>query len=595
MKRLSSILLAVASASIFLPVGCVRNADEAKKDPTAEMLCEIDTYRGIPEPRSLDNTISKDPTFLAIGDRSTTAAVQTEGPICRISLTDVLLTTLRNNRSIAVSEFDRNVAEDGIEAAKGIYDLVLASTYDYARSDVQTATRIREGSTDNALAHASTRTRDTSVSLSQLLPTGGVVSLFGSHDYTNDFSGSDSKDLGDVNPFNQVSVGVGIAQPLLKGFGPGVTNSGIRIAKLDEKKSREEFRDEVITRLATAMTTYWDLVNAINTYEVQRVSLERAKELLRNAVIKRDTGVEPPTVVLQAQAEVSRREALLIAAKSDIADASDSLKRMMNITEGTDRWNYNLIPIDSPSFAPLDVNETAAYDLALSMRPDYRAVKIAIEEAEIGKMVKKNSLLPELNLTADFAGVGGERSVSEAWDETGDRKYDSYNLGLELNFPLQNRKARAEYRQAKTQLAQLDESRKNLEDGIRLEVRASVRSLDTNLKLIDAYKAAVASEQANLESELKRYDVGFATMFEVLNYQEDLATAQVNYVDSIINYNKALIGLQKTTGALLEQYRVDVLNGKINAPAATDIPDARTTTDMLTTDTQTTTGTLEQK
>ena len=136
-----------------------------------------------------------------------------------------------------------------------------------------------------------------------------------------------------LSPEHRASFELKLTQPLLKGLGSTVTNAPIHIAQINEEIADEAFRDTIINELANAINTYWDLVFTINNYEVRLLSLERAQELLRIAVIKRDTSVEPPNVVLQAQAEVSGREASVIAAQRAIADAGDSLKRVMNITE----------------------------------------------------------------------------------------------------------------------------------------------------------------------------------------------------------------------------------------------------------------------
>ena len=106
---------------------------------------------------------------------------------------------------------------------------------------------------------------------------------------------------------------------------------------------------------------------------------------------------------------------------------------------------------------------------------------------------------------------------------------------------------------------QSDDQLKLIEEVIRLEVRSTVRAIEASLKSIAAFEANVRAEEAKLDSQLKRYDVGFATIFEVLDFQEDLANAQVNYLQAVVNYNKALIELQRVKASLLQNMNIQAL------------------------------------
>ena len=102
---------------------------------------------------------------------------------------------------------------------------------------------------------------------------------------------------------------------------------------------------------------------------------------------------------------------------------------------------------------------------------------------------------------------------------------------------------RSNLEKARNQLA-------DLESGVTLEVRNSLRQLRTNLQRIAASRSAVESEEAKLQSELRRYDVGMATSFEVLTFQKDLANARVAYLNALVDYNKSLVELERVRAGL---------------------------------------------
>ncbi len=551
---------------ILLLSGCVRYQPHGPQQ-VQEVLEEIDIYRGDGVFRSLDHTLSEDDSYLALADQSTTASIQFPGATCCIRLSDVFLTTMKNNRSIEVEEYNRTIAEEGIRSSKGIYDLLVEASILYTRSERQLPVRLDPNANRNGLLTSRLRQTELQFRLTQLLPSGGVLQLFTQEQFQKNYSSTPgSAGFGAptaVDPFTGLVVGGNIRQPLLRGFGPFVTNAPILKAHLNHEIADENFRNQVINQLADAVNTYFDLVFAINNYEVQRLSLERAGELLRVTRIKVEQGVEPPNVALQAEAETSNREALVINARSAIADASDALKQKMHIYPGDEQWDYNLIPVDQPIVSPVPLNENAIYQEALLLRPDYRVAQRNLEVLEVDKRVAKNSRLPQLDATGSVSANAVGADFGEAGDNLETTDNYTYTAGLEFSYPLQNRAARGDYNAASLRVEQQLETLENLKELIRLEVRSTMRALETNLRLIHAFDSAVKSEEAKLDSQIKRYEVGASTIFEVLQFQEDLANAQVNYLQSIVDYNKQLIELQRTKGSFMQDYRTEFLDQQV--------------------------------
>lgn len=550
------------SLSIFLAllaaVGCHPSYPMTPVPPSiTETLDRIDSYRAGGERRSIADTISEDASFLGMGDRVTTAGRQFSGPICRIQMKDVLLTTLKNNRNVRVADYDRSIARDGIEAARGIYDLLVESSYNYSWNRAQSPVYDGTGTGNDDLLVDKRRDRVLGLSLSQLVPSGGILRVFSGYGNTETWAGTTSQGLPPVDPADYLNLGMDFIQPLLRGFGTYVTNAPIQIAALQDQIARENFRGRVIDELASAVNLYWDLVFAIANHQVQQLSLERARELLRVTVLKRDIGAEAPNVVLQAEAEVSRREALLIDAQRTIADVADQLKKAMNLSETSEEWQYNLIPVDRPSFDPIVVNEEAAYVQALELRPDYRALLYGRDLSEVDLRLAENAKQPRLDalLGYEFTGVGA--SPGDALDSMETGNYRGWNAGLQFAYPLQNRRALHVLQQKTDALEQKKEQTLSLEELIRLQIRTVIRQLDTSRKLISAFDSNVKAEEAKLDAQIKRFNVGLATIFEVLQFQEDLANAQVNYIQSIVSYNKALIELQRTKASFLQDHRVE--------------------------------------
>jgi outer membrane protein TolC len=356
-----------------------------------------------------------------------------------------------------------------------------------------------------------------------------------------------------INPFYEQQVQLEVVQPLLKNFGPTVTNANIRIARHQEEISRYGVLAEIDTQVAQAMQTYWDLVFTIENLSVQQLFLKQAEDLLRINRIKFETGVLSQTDVLQAEAQVATGQESVIVAQSAIIAVQDQLKRLMDPTRDLSDWNRPLVPEDLPQETPVEVDEEEAIQDALANRPEILQSEEQIRIAEIGRSVADWQRLPELNVFGSYNINGGGPTSKDAWDTVEDNNYNSYQAGVELRYPLLNRKARAEYQQSQKQLEIARKSLENLESVVTVEVRNALRELRTGRERIQATRSAVESEQAKLDAELKRYDVGMSTSFEVLTFQQDLADARVNHLNSLVRYNKALIELDRVRSRLRDR------------------------------------------
>lgn len=582
MKRTLPIRILLAAA-LLLPASCVRYESSVPPD-IQETIDEIDAYRADDTPRSIAHSYAQNPAIPVIDDAISTAGRQFSGRVCRLRLADVLLTTLKNNRTIQIQDYGRDIADEAIQGAQGIYDLMLDAGVNYNKAMSQLPQRrvevinsfdpealdagqnpfITQTEVGDRPLVSKSRRYGAGVGLSQLLPTGAVLSVFTDYLQARDYN----NEVGAIDPYHSLVAGIALRQPLLQGLGEFVTNAPIRKAYIDREIAGENFRREVIDQLADAVNAYYDLVFAINNYEVQRLSLERARELQRVTRIKVEQGVEAPNVLLQAEAEAKAREAELISAERAISDASDTLKRIMQIEEDSDQWELNLIPVDRPTLAPVSLNETAVYQEALRQRPDYRIAQRSFDKLRIDERVARNARLPRLDLTADYQTSGLEGDFDDALDYADDFRYDGYSAGLEFSYPLQNRRALAGHKQTRLAVARQAKTIADLEELIRLQIRQILRALETNLRLIQAFAANVEAEEAKLDAEIKRYEVGSSTIFEILDFQEDLAAAQVRYLESVVNYNKSLVELQRSKGSFLSDYRTEFLDKTVSQWAA---------------------------
>jgi len=134
-----------------------------------------------------------------------------------------------------------------------------------------------------------------------------------------------------------------------------------------------------------------------------------------------------------------------------------------------------------------------------------------------------------------------------------DCDYYTYQVGVRLQFPLENRLARSQHTRARIEAAQAETTLKSVENTIVNEVRDAIRVIVTSRELIDSGIATLRYNQEKLKAEEKKLDVGMSTAFAVLEFQSDLANAESTLALAYAEHRKALTNLQRVMGTLLEE------------------------------------------
>ncbi len=479
--------------------------------------------------------------------------IQIEGEPVEMSLAEVVVLTFEQNLDLEIRRLEVENASDEVDGTLGIYDPTLAAAAQRSRSETELNSNPSAGAagagTQTFVAEENVDTY--SVSLNQLLPTGGRIGV-GFSSAQVDLVDSRAA-LQVYNPVESQRAFVRLSQPLLKNFGPTVTNLGIRVARLQERIASAAYRQEVENRLANVMSAYWELVFAIRNLEVQRASLEAALELERVNEVRVRTGASPRSDLFQAQARVAERRNNVISAKSAILAAQDRLLQFLNWPETPSRWNRPVMPSDTPDEYDLQVeyDDNNLIDDAYGNRYDLEAVRIGERLAEETRDAAWWQRLPELNFVAEYGLNGLDGQSADAFQDIQDSRFEDYFYGLELRYPLLNRRARADYRQARRNLDLSRLDLQNLQLAILTEVRAATRTIRTAQESIDASKAQVRAAEELLTSEQRRLEVGASTTFNVLEFQEDLTAAQVAEVRALVDYQRGLIELERSRGTLL--------------------------------------------
>ena len=121
--------------------------------------------------------------------------------------------------------------------------------------------------------------------------------------------------------------------------------------------------------------------------------------------------------------------------------------------------------------------------------------------------------------------------------------------GIQLNIPIfAGNSKRAETRQARLNLSNLQLQRENTERQLQVSIVQYMNSMQTCIKQFHASAANVAEAQRGYEIAVKRYEVGSGTLVEVDDSQLALTQAELNRNQSIYNFLTSKVSLDKILG-----------------------------------------------
>ncbi len=378
------------------------------------------------------------------------------------------------------------------------------------------------------------------------------------------------------NPRYNAVIQANVSQPLVQNlkYSPGARN--VVVSQNNERISREQFEMQVMDTVRGVYDAYLNLVGSIQAFDVTEKSLQLAKDLLRNNRIQVEVGTMAPIDVLEAEAEVATREEGVIVAEDAIRTSEDQLKRLINDPDSDGFWLGEIVPLDEPTLSDFEIDFDDSIRIALERRPVMTQSRIQMETRSYDVRFTKNQMMPQVDLIGSLAfnGLGGDQIIrgdfagdalgivpggyNDAINQVFGGDFRDWTVGVNISYPLGNTSSQADYARAQVeqrqQRAQVDANAILLSQ----EVRQTARSVDTARKRIDATRVARELAERRLEAEQKKFEVGMSTSFFIVQAQRDLAQAQANEVQAVVDYNRAIIAFERARGTLLDRANVNV-------------------------------------
>ena len=287
-----------------------------------------------------------------------------------------------------------------------------------------------------------------------------------------------------------------------------------------------------------------------------------------------------PIDVVTAQSQAATARQNLVVAIGTMNTNEVTLKRL--IVNGTTdaNWSVHLDPVDRPEFAPQPIDLDAAIRRALSERTDLQIVKKDTEMNDVTLKYLRDQLKPQADLVTTYGllGLGGTQLIKsggavnnstiigtvpggylDALSPIFRNDFPRWTFQVNFSYPLGTSFQEASVARARVQLNQVQAQVKQTELQVATDVTNAVINVQSNGQRVTAAQAARELAQRTMEAEQSKFEVGMSTNYNVVLTQRDLATAQINELQAILNYRIALVELERLQQTTLQTSNVTLL------------------------------------
>jgi outer membrane protein TolC len=193
------------------------------------------------------------------------------------------------------------------------------------------------------------------------------------------------------------------------------------------------------------------------------------------------------------------------------------------------------------------LNYNSILQLAKENRPDLKQLQDSIELSKLDIKLYNDLVKASLAVVGQVGVQGEDLNLTGA---VGDMNNMSWYLGLNYSVPLGgNRKANSELKQAQYRLQAAQLSLDEKISSISLEITRALRNFETAKNRLDVTLKGVELQEEKLKQERERLELGLITSKDLLDFEEDLATARLAFLNARADYLKSVSYLEYVTHA----------------------------------------------
>ncbi len=299
-------------------------------------------------------------------------------------------------------------------------------------------------------------------------------------------------------------------------------------ARMAHQRARLAYDDAVARVRAEVVAAYLDLVRCVMELSVAKQALERALDEQRIVQQKLSLGSASEVDASKMRVQVAQKRLSKLQAENAVERAREALCVLLAFPLDTS------FEVDTTLPPPQDVPPIDSFLSRLGSNRSIAQAKLELSSAKLERLSAWLSYLPRLSLSASWSWSGGETppDLKTLADEA------SFSYGITLSWTLfagTERVGGIEGANAALDLART--SAYKAEVSAQQAAREAYRSM---VEALEAYRLSVAQVDdalLTLRTTRERYELGSATLLELLDAELALEQAQLQRITALTNFH----------------------------------------------------------
>jgi outer membrane protein TolC len=309
----------------------------------------------------------------------------------------------------------------------------------------------------------------------------------------------------------------------------------IQSASQNVKAARFTYRDARDTVVVAVGANYLLTIAQEWRVTATEAELRTAQALFQLAEDQETAGLAPNIDTLRARVQLQAQLEALIQAQNDLEKQRISLARVIGLPVQQKFRLVNRVP-----YHPLpELELQIAYERALQMRPDYQAALAALRAAQLSREAAWKQRLPSIGLAGEYGVLGYHL----------DAMAPNWSAAATLRIPIfEGGKVEADVREADAVLKQRQAQVDDLKGRIEQDVEDALLDLKAAAQQVEVARLGLDLAQQALAQSQDRFAAGVTNNVEVIQAQQQLASANEQYISSLYAHNIGKVLLARSIG-----------------------------------------------
>jgi len=304
-----------------------------------------------------------------------------------------------------------------------------------------------------------------------------------------------------------------------------------RIASKEALSARAELSSRTLDVSQMIKEAFFDYAFLDESVRINMGIKELLLDAAKTAEARYATGQVPQQDVLKLNVERSMVTNEIIALEAEKEVAAARLKSLLDRPQKSELASPGELPKERAAF---DTNELI--DTAVASSPDVKMAEAAAQAGELGADLAGKNYYPDF-----MVGIAPIQR---------DGRFDNYDLMFQMNIPIWRGKYDSQAKEAKAAATSARSRLANEKNRKGFEVKSAAIQVGASDRARELYETTLIPQvELSYESALRNYQAGKIDLITLLDTERELRRTRIEYLRTILGYNKRLAALERAVGA----------------------------------------------